>query len=106
MRAYNILWVVDEEDVELPSEIKIPKGMTDEEEISDYISDVTGFCHEGFELDDSEVESSYFYETSDGFFTYYVNSVTGEKKFELEEGDILVERDVDDFFRSSIPIFE
>lgn len=40
-----------------------------------------------------------YYETSDGFFTYYVNSVTGEKKFELEEGDVLVERNVDDLTR-------
>lgn len=28
-------------------------GELDEEEVSDYLSDVTGFCHEGFELADS-----------------------------------------------------
>lgn len=54
MKATNIKWDVDfEEDLEvLPTKIEIPDGMTDEEEISDYISDVTGFCHNGFELED------------------------------------------------------
>ena len=54
MRAINIIWDVDyEEDLEnLPTEIDIPNGMTDEEEISDYITDETGFCHCGFELVD------------------------------------------------------
>lgn len=34
----------------LPTEIEIPNGMTDEDEISDYISNETGFCHYGFHL--------------------------------------------------------
>lgn len=52
MKAINIIWDVDyEEDLEnLPTEIAIPEGTTDEEEISDYITDITGFCHRGFEL--------------------------------------------------------
>lgn len=52
MKAINIEWDVDtEEELEdLPTEIEIPDGMTDEEEISDYITDKTGFCHCGFEL--------------------------------------------------------
>ena len=37
---------------ELPSEMEIPEGVTDEDEISDYLSDETGFCHEGFKLVD------------------------------------------------------
>lgn len=54
MKAINIIWDVDfEEDLEnLPGEIDIPNGMTDEDEISDYITDETGFCHKGFELSD------------------------------------------------------
>lgn len=57
MKAINIEWDVDfEEDLDvlqmLPDEIEIPNGMTDEEDISDYISDETGFCHKGFELVD------------------------------------------------------
>ena len=54
MKATDILWAVDnEEDLEyLPTEIDIPDGMEDEEEIADYISDVTGLCHEGYVLED------------------------------------------------------
>ena len=54
MKAINIIWDVDfEEDLEnLPTEIDIPNGMTDEDEISDYITDEIGFCHKGFELAD------------------------------------------------------
>lgn len=28
---------------------------------------------------------------NDGWFTYFVNTLTGEKKFELEDGDIEVD---------------
>ena len=54
MKAINIEWDVDnEEDLEmLPTEIDIPDGMENEDEISDYLSDVTGFCHKGFYLVD------------------------------------------------------
>ena len=50
MKAINIVWDTDGEYVELPNEIELPFGMVDEDEISDYISDETGFCHNGFEL--------------------------------------------------------
>ena len=52
MKAIDIIWDVDNNDdlKHLPTEIKIPEGITDEDDISDYISDKTGFCHEGFEL--------------------------------------------------------
>lgn len=58
MKAINIKWDTDGDmDLlnELPTEIEIPEDMTDEdeideEEISDYLSDETGFCHNGFEL--------------------------------------------------------
>lgn len=54
MKVINILWDVDlDEDLKsLPTEIDIPDGMTDKEEISDYITDETGFCHRGFEVID------------------------------------------------------
>ena len=55
IKAVNIMWDVDYvEDLEgLPAEIEIPDWIEgeDEEAISDYISDVTGFCHYGFEID-------------------------------------------------------
>lgn len=62
MKAINIKWDVDyPEDLEnLPEEIEIPNDVlgyedgddVDEymDEVSDYISDVTGFCHFGFDL--------------------------------------------------------
>ena len=40
-----------------------------------------------------------YYKVSDGFFDYYVNVQTGEKKFRLEAGDVEVEREPDDFYR-------
>lgn len=52
MKVVNIKWDTDgdlELLQELPKEIEIPEHFIDEE-ISDYISDVTGFCHYGFEL--------------------------------------------------------
>lgn len=59
MKATNIEWDVDNlKDLEyLPTEIEIPEGMTDEEEISDYISDETGFCHNGYVLEEQGVNS-------------------------------------------------
>lgn len=59
MKAINILWDVDDDEkelVSLPNEIDIPEGMTDEDEISDYLSDETGFCHKGFDLIDDDAD--------------------------------------------------
>lgn len=50
MRAVNIQWDTDGLPVSLPSEIKIPDDIDTVDDISDYISDSTGFCHNGFEL--------------------------------------------------------
>lgn len=36
----------------LPDAITVPEGMTDPEDISDWLSDEYGFCHEGFQLKD------------------------------------------------------
>lgn len=53
LKATHILWDVDHKSdlKRLPKEIDIPAGMTDEDEISDYLSDVTGFGHRGFMLE-------------------------------------------------------
>ena len=56
MKAINILWDTDSNQEvleQLPKEIEIPEDITDEDEISDYISDVTGYCHCGFNLIDT-----------------------------------------------------
>lgn len=54
MEATHIRWDIDkeEEDTTLPAEVELPEGMTDEDEISDYLSDQTGFCHKGFQLEE------------------------------------------------------
>ena len=59
MKAVNIEWDVDcQEDLEdLPTEIEIPDGMKDEDDISDYLSNVTGFCHKGYNLVESKKKS-------------------------------------------------
>lgn len=60
MKATNIEWDVDnKKDVDfLPTEIEIPEEIVDEEAISDYISEKTGFCHRGFSLD-PDVQEEY-----------------------------------------------
>lgn len=53
MYATHIQWDTDGNDEireQLPQIIAIPNGMADEEAISDYLSDQTGFCHKGFQL--------------------------------------------------------
>lgn len=44
-----------------------------------------------------------YFKENDGFFTYYVNVKTGEKKLELDEGDIEVDAPArDDFYREEV----
>ena len=52
-RATHIQWDVDEQEdlEELPDSMDIPQGI-DEDEIADYLSDQTGFCHDGFDLEE------------------------------------------------------
>ena len=38
-----------------------------------------------------------YYQFSDGWFTYYVNVKTGDKKLTLDKDDVLVESELDDF---------
>lgn len=53
MKATHIQWDTDGEDcANLPSEMELPFGMDDEEKISDYLSDVTGYCHKGFAIEE------------------------------------------------------
>lgn len=64
MKAVNIEWDVDWEEIEeymdkedlrseLPKEIELPEwiDLEDEDAMSDYISDFSGFCHKGFEIE-------------------------------------------------------
>lgn len=40
-----------------------------------------------------------YYQFSDGWFTYYINVETGDKKFSLDKDDVLIESNLDDFSR-------
>lgn len=56
MKAVDIKWDIDPDECEcgvvlLPAEIEIPENITDLDEVSDYISDITGFCHKGFAIE-------------------------------------------------------
>lgn len=56
MKAIDIEWDFDGEDLSeeekeaIPIEIDIPDEIEDEEEISDFLSNKTGWCHKGFVL--------------------------------------------------------
>lgn len=89
MRAINIDWDIDEENVELPEEIDIPDGITDVEAISDYLSDMTGFCHKGFEIEDDDYDDEdddwdYCYECSGYGDDYYFDD-DGEMQCRCDE---------------------
>lgn len=58
MKTVNIHWDVDydSDGNYLPAEVEIPKELTDECEIADWLSDTYGFCHGGFRIEMTEEE--------------------------------------------------
>lgn len=70
MKATDIKWVTDGEDVQLPSEVEIPSQLEgDDDAIADYLSDTYGWLVEGFSLPMDNNDRDYFGE--------YVNEVEG-----------------------------
>jgi hypothetical protein len=72
MNPYERLMVTDiqwdSDDENLPDEIQLPIGIVEDEKISDYISDVTGFCHNGFVINGRTYEyvlNTQWYQTAD-----------------------------------------
>lgn len=53
MIATNIKWKPDGKKVDLPNEIEIPANVG-EDEVAQYISDQTGFLHDGYDLETEE----------------------------------------------------
>ena len=49
MKAINIKWDTDNEVVDLPTEVEIPEGYS-EDDIADYLSDEYGWCVFGFDI--------------------------------------------------------
>lgn len=64
-------WDTDDEEVNLPKEVILPVGI-DEEDIADYLSDLTGFCHKGFVL-------SQKLKSGDNLFDYEIYINKGHK---------------------------
>lgn len=87
MKAVNIQWDFDnEEEAELPNEMDLPEGLVDEDEISDYISDVTGFCHKGFEIvDDQDDEDN---DTWDDYDYCYECGSYGDDYYFDDDGEM------------------
>jgi hypothetical protein len=58
MRVVSIHWDADydADGNYLPTEVEIPKELTDECEIADWLSDTYGFCHCGFRIEMTEEE--------------------------------------------------
>lgn len=50
MKALNIKWETDGYDVELPNEVQIPNGIS-EDEVTDYLSDTFGWLINSYELE-------------------------------------------------------
>lgn len=56
MKAIDIQWDTDGDTEllsQLPTEMEIPEGIVDEDEMSEYLTEQTGFCHFGFHLIDT-----------------------------------------------------
>lgn len=54
-KVINVKWVTDGYDVDLPKELEIPERFIDEngineDAVSDWLSDETGWLHDGFEI--------------------------------------------------------
>lgn len=70
MRATDIKWVIDGEDIQLPTEVEIPTEIEDDNDaIADYLSDTYGVLVNSFALPMTDDDRDYFGE--------YVNSVEG-----------------------------
>ena len=56
MKATNIKWETDGQNVQLPSEIEIPSHISadDEDAITDYLSDETGWLVISYDIEDTE----------------------------------------------------
>ena len=81
--VYNIKYDTDGEDIELPTrlEIEIPDDIIEQEDVeqmlSDEISNITGFCHFGFLI---ENKKDYYRQDNVGKCKYTVNFHNGIDK--------------------------
>ena len=69
MKVTNIKWETDGEVVDLPTEVEVEDGMSDDE-VADFLSDEYGWLVNGFSLPMDDNDRDYFGE--------YVNEVEGK----------------------------
>ena len=69
MKVTNIEWETDGEVVDLPTEVEVEDGMSDDE-VADFLSDEYGWLVNGFSLPMDDNDRDYFGE--------YVNEVEGK----------------------------
>ena len=81
----------------MPSQDTLEKETVKEKEGT--LDEVICSCEEMSKNNKTASEKNEYYKTSDGFFDYYVNRNTGEKKLKLGENDVEVPSRVDDFCR-------
>lgn len=115
MKAINIKWVTDGEDVSLPDSINISLPMTfesfDEDKVFDFLSDTTGFLHEDFELvqeyilsaDKEELEELVKHLFMNGYKSKIENNLLLATENEYKEIETILE-DRDIFFINREPI--
>ena len=53
MKAINIQWDTDDQVVDLPTEVEIPEGYS-EDDVADYLSDEYGYCVFNFDIDNDK----------------------------------------------------
>lgn len=92
--ATNIIWDEDDKYVlsQLPEKIVIPAEIeNDEDRISDYISDFTGYCHKGFQIETIKYYYEIFLDFSLDFDTKELVLVgtNGEMDFSSEDEAII-----------------
>ena len=108
LKAVNIEWDVDlAEDLDsLPKEVQIPDGMTDTEEISDYLSNLTGFCHRGFELKEAyryQVKPCYGYEQNEDGSIFHAFEAIGPDESPV---DVSIDKKLSDVLEADLDNFD
>ena len=117
MKAINIEWDKEDTSVDLPSEIEIPEGFMAKvraehhtesyitryrnvtEAISEYVTNETGFCHMGFEIETSRKDAiQYCLDQGTGIEYEPELGVTTEKERGREGTTRYVEPHTVDFF--------
>lgn len=95
----NVAWFDDDEKEKLVSKILEVYDHLKVREETPSLDNVIQTCEEMSKNNNGNSVKNEYYKTSDGFFDYYVNRMTGEKKLELDENDVEVPANLDDFCR-------